>query len=174
MLDRRSIAVATALGLAAGLVGPLAAQPAPKPAPAAAMPAPPAGGFDPARLKPLTKADFARMPSGCSFEVMRGKDSIAISFIDEESGGDTPTRTFWMKPDGRLVEIRGKAVKARPNDQFLGVWTGSLQGLPLRIVEGKAAPGTQGDGGMTSGAGSLEWGTPPAVGRLAIKWSAGC
>jgi hypothetical protein len=174
MLVRRSIAVLAAAGLLAGLATPLAAQPAPKPAPAAAMPAPPAGGFDPARLKPLTNADFARMPSGCSFEVKRGKESIAISFIDEEGTGSGATRSFWMKPDGKLVEVKGKAVKAKPNDQSLGVWTGTLQGLPLRIVEGKAGKGPVGDGGGTGGGGTLEWGAPGAGGKLPIKWAAGC
>lgn len=174
MLVRRSIAALAAAGLLAGLATPLAAQPAPKPAPAAAMPAPPAGGFDPARLKPLTNADFARMPSGCSFEVKRGKDSIAISFIDEEGTGSGATRSFWMKPDGKLVEVKGKAVKAKPNDQSLGVWTGTLQGLPLRIVEGKAGKGAINDGGGTGGVGTLEWGPPATAGKLPIKWAAGC
>lgn len=174
MRHRRFLAIVISLGLVAGLVPPLAAQQAPKPAPAAAMPAPPAGGFDPARLKPLTKADFARMPSGCSFEVLRGKESIAISFIDEEGTGSGATRSFWMKPDGKLVEVKGKAVKARPNDQFLGVWSGSLQGLPLRIVEGKAGKGPINDGGGTGGVGTLEWGPPATAGKLPIKWAAGC
>lgn len=171
---RRFLAVAIALGLAAGHAAPLAAQPAPKPAPGAAMPAAPASGFDPARLKPLTKADYARMPSGCSFEVLRGKESIAISFIDEEGTGSGAVRSFWMKPDGKLVEVKGKAVKARPNDQFLGVWSGALQGVPLRIVEGKAGKGAINDGGGTGGVGTLEWGPPATAGKLAIKWAAGC
>ncbi len=167
MRHRRFLAIVISLGLVAGLVPPLAAQPAPNPAPAA-------GGFDPARLKPLTKADFARMPSGCSFEVLRGKESIAISFIDEEGTGSGATRSFWMKPDGKLVEVKGKAVKARPNDQFLGVWSGTLQGLPLRIVEGKAGKGPINDGGGTGGVGTLEWGPPGTAGKLPIKWAAGC
>jgi len=175
MTFRRSM-IASAATLLLASAPPLAAQPAAKPAPAPASTAAtaPTGSFDAARLRPILDADYEHMPSGCSFAAKRGKEVIAVSIDDAPSANKTVARSFWFKLDGKLVEAKGKSVRTKPNDQFLGVWTGLLDGRELRVVEGKAGKGTTNDGGGSGGVGTLEWGAPGAGGKLAIRWEAGC
>ena len=168
MTVRRMLIASAAAVLLVASVLPGVAQPVPKPAaPAAPAAAPaaagaPAASFDATRLKAIATADLERIPSGCSFSAMRGKDLVAISIDDNPSADKTVVRSFWFKLDGKLVEAKGKSVRTKPNDQNLGVWTGQVGGQELRIVEGKGSAGT------------IEWGAPGAGGKLAIKWEAGC
>ncbi len=167
MLVRRFTAAVLISALFIGSAASLSAQPAPGAAASAV-------GFDASRLKGLQSADLERIPSGCSFSATRGKDLIAISIDDIPSANKTIVRSFWFKLDGKLVEVKGKSVRTKPNDQHLGVWTGVLGGQELRIVEGKAGKGPINDGGSIGGVGSIEWGGPGTGGKLAIEWEAGC
>lgn len=143
------------------------AQQAPQPASANAL--------SMARLKEIKYEDLDKLnTSGCSFSLMRGKQQIA--FLDIEAEGKNKPGfkpSFWFKLDGKLVQVSGEAKKAN-KDQWLGAWSGKLDGQDVRITEGKRDPKFKSDGGGQGGAAQIEW--PGATGPVstAVKWEAGC
>lgn len=131
--------------------------------------------LDSSRFKPITNADLDKMPSGCSFSAMRGKDLIAISLNEDETPADTKAGRsfFWFKVDGKLTKFTGKTGK-KDKDQHIGSWTGKIAGHDVTVIEGKRDPKFKNDGGGQGGAGSIEWKAGEAKGTLPIKWEAGC
>ncbi len=142
-----------------------------QPAPSPAAPKP----LDAARFRPITGADLDKLPSGCSFAALRGKDMIAISVGDGPPGasGKPGQVPFWFKIDGRIVKASGTLGK-KTRTQHIGSWTGMVAGHSVTITEGKLNPKVKNDGGGQGGAGTLEWVAGEAKGSLPVTWEAGC